>query len=468
MLFFSGQFLLFLAVTALACLLARSVRARVWVLLVASYVFYAAWDWRFLGLIALSTAVDYAAGLALSRTDAPGRRRACLAASVIVNLGVLGFFKYFGFFVESATALLAPLGVTASDRALGIVHPVGISYYTFQSMSNTIDVYRRQIDATPRIVDFALFVSFFPQLVAGPIVRAKSMLPQLQRRPRLDAVDFRAAFTLFLVGFVKKSCIADGVAPSVDALFADPTSFTVLSVWTGVLLYAVQIYCDFSGYTDMAIASARLLGYELTPNFRFPYFARNINEFWRRWHMSLSSWLRDYLYVGVGGMRGSHWVAQRSLMITMLLAGLWHGAAWNFVAWGALNGVAMVVHREWRRAVGPIVRDVPARRALSIAATFLFVCTGLIVFRAPDFEVAGVVARAFLTFQSSGAESIDARWLLLFAIVSLVHGLASRGVTARSVEALPDWAFALAFGAAAALALAFVPMRSEPFIYFQF
>ncbi|PYK08293.1 MAG: hypothetical protein DME65_14265, partial [Verrucomicrobia bacterium] len=327
----------------------RSNSARkVWLLL-CSYAFYAAWNWKFTFLVLGSTTVDYVVGQMLGRTEHPAWRRFWIATSVCVNLGVLAFFKYFNFFVSSASGFLAWLGLPASVNTLNIILPVGISFYTFHSMSYTIDVYRGKQRPISNFVDLSLFVSFFPPLVAGPIVRAVYFLPQLVSTKKFSNVDVRGAVMLFLAGLIKKACIADGVAPTVDRYFAHPADFTATSAWIGVLFYAIQIYCDFSGYTDMAIAAARLLGYQLPNNFQFPYFARNVSDFWRRWHISLSSWLRDYLYIPLGGNRGSRGFVYRNVMITMLLGGLWHGAAWTFVIWGALHGTALLIHREWTR-----------------------------------------------------------------------------------------------------------------------
>ncbi len=467
MLFTQPIFLAFFVVVfAGAWLLRSNAPRKVW-LLAASYVFYAGWDWRFLSLIAISTLVDYVAGLALERTQTAGTRRGWFVLSCVANLGILGFFKYYNFFIDSAAAFLHPLGVEIGDRALEIVLPVGVSFYTFQSMSYTFDIYRRRLEPTRSLLDFALFVAFFPQLVAGPIVRAARFLPQLRSLPRRSAVNFRGCLTLFLLGFIKKSCIADNVSPFVDPVFAEPGAYTALAVWIAVLFYAVQIYCDFSGYTDMAIACAGLLGYELGPNFNFPYFAASATEFWRRWHISLSSWLRDYLYIPLGGNRGSRLFTYRNLMLTMLLGGLWHGAAWTFVAWGALHGVALGLNREWQRRV-----HLPGwgatSRILGAAATFYFVCFAWIFFRAQSFADATTLARAYVLFDSGGSKTLDPALLAGFSVLAAVHFLYSRGWPQRWVESAPGWVFAAGYGGTAALALAFVPMRSDPFIYFQF
>jgi alginate O-acetyltransferase complex protein AlgI len=437
-------------------------RARKLWLLAASYFFYGAWDWRFLSLIVGSTALDYVVGLRLEGNDDERSRKRWIALSVVANLGLLGVFKYANFFLDSAIRLASALGFEASPHVLGIVLPVGISFYTFQTMSYSLDVYRRELRAVRDPLDFALFVTFFPQLVAGPIVRAIDFLPQLERVRVWRDVRVRACATLFLVGYVKKACIGDNVAELVDPYFKDPALYDALSAWIAVLFYAVQIYCDFSGYSDMAIATAGLFGYELRLNFDFPYFAASIRDFWRRWHMSLSSWLRDYLYIPLGGSRGSRLFQYRNLMLTMLLGGLWHGAGWNFVIWGALHGAALVAHREWER------RGLRMPAALGLVATFWWVLLAWIFFRAPSFDGALVTVRSFVLFQAEGARSFGVWPLVTFAALALVHALAARRWIERVTEPLPDWGYALLLGALVPLALAFTNAAVKPFIYFQF
>ena len=444
---------------------------KIW-LLAASYAFYAAWDWRFLALILFSTLVDYCVGLALGREERAERRRALLGVSLAANLGLLGYFKYAGFFVDSAEELLAVLGFAVNRSSLEIVLPVGISFYTFQTLSYTIDVYRRQLAPTRSLLDLALFVAFFPQLVAGPIVRAAHFLPQLGRAARWSAVRVRPMLGLFLVGFVKKACIADNVAPTVDAYFAAPEAYGSTAAWIAVLLFAIQIYCDFSGYSDMAIASAGLLGFDLGANFRHPYVAASPREFWQRWHISLSTWLRDYLYIPLGGNRVSTAVTYRNLMLTMVLGGLWHGAAWRFLFWGFLQGVALCVHRAWTRS--PLAASLPQVPGwLGIALTQGVVAFGWIFFRAPDWQTAWTTVRA-VAGQAPGAAAsaagaaFDPRWWLLIVAFALAHSIASRMPREGLWDRLPRPAFAVAYGGAFALAILFVQVETQPFIYFQF
>jgi alginate O-acetyltransferase complex protein AlgI len=447
----------------------RGARARKLWLLAASYTFYAAWDWRFLSLLLLSSAIAFGVGQRLHAAASERARRRWLAFDVAANLAILGTFKYCDFFLESAQQFLAALGLPASPHTLGLILPIGISFYTFHALSYALDVGRRTIAPADSFLDVALYLAFFPQLVAGPIVRASHFLPQLASPRRFAAVPVRACLVLFLAGFVKKAVLSDGVAPFVDHFFADPAAWSPLGAWTAVLGYAVQIYCDFSGYTDMAIACAGLLGYELPVNFRFPYLASNPAEFWRRWHVSLSSWLRDYLYIPLGGSRGSRAATWRNLMLTMLLGGLWHGAAWRFALWGGLHGLALIAHREWRRLAPPAPASLtPALRLLAVAATFASVSLAWIPFRAPDLATAGIALRACVLFESAGARSPGAVGLLAFAALASLHVWAYRGGPAHLLERLPATAFAPAYGAACALALAFVQARPAPFIYFQF
>ena len=439
-------------------------------LLLASYAFYAVWDWRFLILIFISTAVDFFAGAIMSRLSEKKWRRICLLASVGMNLTILGFFKYFDFFLSSVSGGLHLLGVDVGTRTLEIILPVGISFFTFQSMSYTIDIYRQKIPAIASFTDFALYVSFFPQLVAGPIVRAADFLPQLSQRRDLNTVRFRHFFLLFFIGFVKKAFLADSVAPFVDVVFEDPASYTVISVWIAVLLYAVQIYCDFSGYTDMAIAVAGMLGYELRANFNFPYLASSVTDFWRRWHISLSTWLKDYLYIPLGGSRGSLRITYRNLLITMLLGGLWHGAAWTFVCWGALHGLALTAHKEWQRRgwnqsfVGRIVCK------CGLIITLYWICITWIFFRATDFGEAWHLFQSFVFLTSNGEKVIAVELLYVVLFAGLAHWAGYRyGQRLEAgVQRLPEQAFAGAYGVAWVVTLLFLPLHYKPFIYFQF
>jgi alginate O-acetyltransferase complex protein AlgI len=322
------------------------------------------------------------------------RRRVALVGSLVVNLGILGFFKYFNFFIGSFEQLAASLGLGTTHWHLDVVLPVGLSFYTFQSMSYALDIYRRKMRAAEGFLDFALFVSFFPQLVAGPIERAAHLLPLITGGRRVALDQSLRGLYLILLGLFKKVAIANGVAGSVDSIYnsAQPASFG--DVTAATLLFAVQIYCDFSGYTDIARGSAKLLGIDLIENFKLPYFSTNPSEFWRRWHISLSTWLRDYLYISLGGNRGSRAQTYRNLMITMLLGGLWHGAAWNFVLWGFFHGAILCIHRVITGGREPTPnRWLPLKIALFFAVT----CYGWLLFRANSFEQVFAFSRTLLS-----------------------------------------------------------------------
>lgn len=344
MLFNSSVFFAFYAAFfPLYWLLHSHRRARTSLILVGSYVFYGAWDWRFLSLIVASTVVDFFCGLAMAdRSDSKTRKR-LLYLSLGVNLGALGIFKYYGFFVHSFVDFANALGWNPQPTTLSIVLPVGISFYTFQTLTYTIDIYRRELEPTKDFVSFAAFVAFFPQLVAGPIERAGSLLPQIIDTPKFDAAQARDGAMLILWGLFKKVLIADRVAVYVDTVYAGPEAFSPLQCAIATLMFSFQIYMDFSGYSDIARGLAKTLGIELVVNFRSPYFATSLRDFWHRWHISLSTWFRDYVYIPLGGSRNGEAETNRNLLLTFMLSGLWHGANYTFVFWGLLHGIGVVV-----------------------------------------------------------------------------------------------------------------------------
>jgi len=462
MLFTELRFIAFFALVFCVHWAVRSHRFRKSWLLLASYAFYAVWNWKFLSLILFSTALDFLVGIALSRTEGRRGRRLLLAASLVGNLGVLAIFKYLNFFIESAVDLAHLFGFEASHRTLAIVLPVGISFYTFQTLSYTIDVYRKRMPETRSLLDFALFVGFFPQLVAGPIVRASSFLPQLVEPRSFPRAEVRTWLTLFLVGFFKKACVSDNVALVVDDVFADPNTFATGARWLAGALYAVQIYCDFSGYTDMALATAGLLGYRLTVNFEFPYLRSSITEFWRAWHISLSTWFRDYLYVPLGGNRNGPFRTYRNLFVVFLLCGLWHGESWNFVVWGLYHGAFLVLERLW---LGGALARCP--KALAVLWTFAVVVVGWIFFRSADLSTAAAYLRGM--FVPTGGEAVASSgiWLALLGGLALLH-LATRRVGLDGLPRTPSWLYAIGYGIAVALVLPWVATDYQPFIYFQF
>ena len=381
MLFNSWQFLVFAAlVFPLYYALPHRWQNRM--LLAASYVFYGAWDYRFLALIALSTAVDYVAARGIASAADQRRRRVWLVLSLVTNLGLLGFFKYFNFFVASATDALAALGLDPGSLRLDIVLSVGISFYTFQTLSYTIDVYRGKLEPIRSLRDFALFVAYFPQLVAGPIERATRLLPQIVERRRLSIDMLHKGVWLITWGLFKKAVIANNLAIVVDRTFASGTGATGAEYLIAIYAFAFQIYCDFSGYSDIARGLAALMGIDLMVNFNHPYAATSPRDFWRRWHISLSTWLRDYLYIPLGGSRGTSARTYTALLLTMLLGGVWHGANWTFVVWGLYHGALLAAHRWISLDAGWRLPDTRATRIASRVVVFHLVCLGWLFFRA--------------------------------------------------------------------------------------
>lgn len=440
-------------------------------LLLASYLFYGFWDWRFLGLLWISTVTDYLVGRRMGNEDSAERRKHLLWVSMAVNLGILGFFKYFGFFTQSFAELAESVGWQVDAPTLSIVLPVGISFYTFQTMSYTIDVYRREMEPTDDWLSFAVFVAYFPQLVAGPIERARRLLPQFEKeRAPVGREQLASGLTLILIGLFKKVVIADALAPAVQTAFENAGTAGWLELMVGIYAFSLQIYGDFSGYSSIARGSSRLLGIELMVNFNQPYLSRNITAFWRTWHISLSTWLRDYLYIPLGGNRGTGLATQRNLMVTMLLGGLWHGAAWTFVVWGGLHGLYLAGHRVIRHRSpsqdtdAPRWRDVPA-----MVATFHLVAFSWIFFRADSFSQAADYVQGIATLRAGALPLVDGLLLALVLAAAVTLDLSQR--IGRRHEAILSWpAVVRGAGMAAMVAgvVLFSGQATVPFLYFQF
>ena len=463
MIFTSIEFIVFFLAVLLLRACCRTFGAEKWVLLVASYIFYGSWSLPCLGLLFAVSAVDYALGRAMGNTSASSTRRALLMASLVLNLGLLGFFKYTNFLLASGYSLLGLFGLPAAPPHWEILLPVGISFFTFQSMSYTIDVYRKELQPCTSFRDFLLFVSFFPQLVAGPIVRAADFLPQLFTRRRATVREVESGLALFGLGAIKKAVISDQISGHVDAVFAAPGTFDAPTLILAAVGYAIQIYCDFSGYTDMAIGAARIMGYEFLANFRMPYSALSIAEFWRRWHISLSTWLRDYLYIPLGGNRGSSAQTYRNLLITMLLGGLWHGAGWNFLIWGALHGIALAIQRAWSRT---FPRRLPA--PVGWVLTMAVVLIGWIFFRAQGGAAAWTYISKVVTW-SGGVRSLSPQIFAAIASLAIAH-LLSRKDGNWSLEIIEKSALVrtLVYAGMIFLLATLASSDSTPFIYFQF
>lgn len=473
MLFNSLDYVLFLGLAVVGYwLLLRADLLRLLFVFVASCLFYMAWHPGYIVLILGSTTLDYTAGRMIAASERPGARKAWLLASLIGNLGLLGTFKYFNFFAEAVHDGFSLAGVDVPTPYLDVLLPVGISFYTFQTLSYTIDVYRGRIEAEPNPIKFAFFVTYFPQLVAGPIVRASEFLPQLAHCPSLDRERASRGVFLIATGMVKKVAIADFLSVNlVDRVFGNPELYSGTEVVVALYAFTMQIYCDFSGYTDVARGSAMLMGIELPENFDRPYQSTNPAEFWRRWHMTLSSWLRDYLYFPLGGSRVSPARAYLNLWITMFLIGVWHGASWTFVLYGILQATAMVLHRYFHRLSGRRRDQVDPfpLRALKVFANLQFVVFSRILFRATGLDNAADVTLRLASGTSSVAQISLGVWLVL-GLTFGAHYLPREwfGRMEKGFVQLP----APAQGLAVALVWAGLSLvaTSEvvPYIYFQF
>lgn len=441
------------------------------VIIAASYVFYAFWSWRLMFLLLASVVLNWATGRLIERGRGTRLAHRALVAGVAINLAILGFFKYFGWFSEELNHIFRALGLGREIPLMEIVLPVGISFFTFQGISYVVDLYRGDLDRARPLVDVMFFISFFPHLVAGPIVRAASFLPQLERPPRPDRVFVGLGVMLILWGVAKKAVVAHWLAVSlVDKAFFDPTAYGTIDLALAVYGYAIQIYCDFSAYSDIAIGVAALLGYRFQRNFNQPYRAEAISDFWRRWHMSLSSWLRDYLYIPLGGNRGGSIFTYRNLLITMVLGGIWHGAAWKFVVWGALHGSALSIERlvsNWR---GPPDPCRPRwRRALRVLLVFHFVCFCWIFFRADDMARAAEVLMGLLDVTRPATLATP------FLASLIAFGLAIQFTPPDLIERLdaiyqrlPGWSVGALAGALLLVVELIGGDGTAPFIYFQF
>lgn len=447
--------------------LQRGVIKGKFVLLVASYVFYMSWDWRYAGLLLGSTVIDFLLGQQLDKQQVALQRKWLLIASLAMNLGILATFKYFNFFMDSSQSLFAMIGFEVTVPHSKFLLPVGVSFFTFQTMSYSIDVFRRKIEHEKSLLNFAVFVAFFPQLVAGPIVRAVDFLPQLQRPSRLATVEFHSALLLILQGLFKKIVIADLLAALlVDDVFSRPSEFGAVDQWLALYGYAFQIYNDFSGYSDIAIGSAALLGFKLPENFNRPYVAKDIREFWSRWHISLSTWLRDYLYIPLGGNRKGAWRTKFNLMLTMLLGGLWHGASMNFLLWGLYHGVLlMVAHRlDLRESASP--RQMPNWFRTTLC--FHLVLGGWLLFRVQSLSDLQLFATGMLSSWTTEIQA-SSMFLLILILAAAIHFSPRQTSESWRERISKSPSPVLGFVYAASLILFCATTTKTPsFIYFQF
>ena len=466
--------LLVIAVAGLAAVL-RARRIRLLFILCASYVFYAHWDVRFLPLIFGSSTIDYWLGKRIGHATSEIARKRWLWVTVVLNLGVLAIFKYLNFGIDTARSAIAALGYHPPEWSLAIALPVGISFFTFESMSYVIDVYRRELPPHDSYLEYLSFVAYFPHLVAGPIVRPRDLLPQLGGPPRWNTAEASEGVYLIGWGLLKKVAIGDYLALNlIDRVFDAPTQYSALECYTAVVAYAVQIYCDFSGYTDVAIGSALLLGVRFPLNFDAPYKADSIQQFWRRWHISLSTWLRDYLYIPLGGNRKGTGRTYFNLMLTMLLGGLWHGASWTFVVWGGLHGGALAINRYVasrggrRRAPGTGWRR-HAGHAGRVFFTFHFVCLTWVFFRAPTFDQARVVFSQLATL-TTFTPNLHWKVMAVLTLGLLTHYAPERWYQAckRGFVTAPAPAQGLVLCCVALLLREMISAEAVPFVYFQF
>lgn len=472
MLFFSFKFIFFFAIVFLLYWNLSKITYRKTVLLVASYVFYAAWDYRFLSLIIFSTVLDYMIGLRLGQEDCPRRRKYWVIVSLIGNLGVLFFFKYFNFFTESFSQFLSLFSVEVEPLYLNIILPLGISFYTFQTLSYTIDVYRRKIKPEKSLLNLAIFIGFFPQLTAGPIVRANEFLPQLTLTKRLQDVAWKGAVALFFIGMFKKVVVADNCAVYVDLVFSNPELYDVYSIVVVTFLFAIQMYCDFSGYSDMAIATAALMGFRFPVNFAWPFFSPNLALFWSRWHISLSSWFRDYVYSTIIGRRRNELIVSFSLMATFLLSGLWHGASWGFVIFGLMQGGAIFVFRMlklFKKRIG-ISRKKSSLFVviLSVLLTNIWFCLSALFFRASDIGVAVDMLAGVVSPNAKATLTLPSFIPLLIIILVAFHWFSLRFNLVEIANNAKRSVYGVVLGLYISIIIAATPTNETPFIYFQF
>jgi alginate O-acetyltransferase complex protein AlgI len=422
MVFTSFAFAKFLAVVLIGLWLMPTRALRQMLILVASAFFYAYWKPAYLLLLMTPSLIDYVCSIRIERSDSARVRRGWLLFSLITNLGLLAYFKYTNFLLDNVGALLG-----WQVPHLDILLPVGISFYTFKTLSYTIDVYRREIPACRSLWQYAMFVTYFPELVAGPIVRASVFLPQMTRSLRPSLARAMVGSQVALLGVTKKLLIADRLALIVDPVFANPAYFSPFTVSSAVVAYSLQIYCDFSGYSDIAIGVSKIIGFDLPENFNMPYIATSLTDFWRRWHMTLSGWLRDYLYIPLGGNRYGRWKTYRNLMLTMLLGGLWHGASWNFVFWGFLHGTGLAVNHWWTRdrgSTGGRKAVVPQGKVVLLvkwATTYVFVCLAWVFFRSRNFSTSLLIVRKLFWLDTSGANFFYSPLFMLVPVVVIGH-----------------------------------------------
>ncbi len=478
MLFNSLEFALFLPIVFIIYwfVLNKSTKAQNLFLLIVSYIFYGWWDWRFLSLIFISTIVDYSVAYFLGRTESKQRRRLLLVISIVMNLGFLGFFKYYNFFLDSFVDAFSIFGLNINHSSLKIILPVGISFYTFQTMSYTIDVYKKKLEASNDIIAFFAYVSFFPQLVAGPIERATNLLPQFFKIRNFSFEMGKDGLRQILWGLVKKMVIADNCATATNYIFSNHQNLPGSMLVLGAVFFAFQIYGDFSGYSDIAVGTAKLFGFNLMTNFRMPYFSRDIAEFWRRWHISLSTWFRDYVYIPLGGSKGTTYSKIRNVFIVFLVSGFWHGANLTFLVWGGLNAIYFLplLLREKNRKNLDEVADgkiFPSIMEFSqILFTFFLVCIGWVFFRADNvkqayYYISGIFSRSLFEIPFINIERLEVIIILIvLIIIEWLNRSKTHVLQDLKFNRLGRWSIYLTLS----LLIIINSQNTDTFIYFQF
>ena len=467
MLFHSFAFFVFFCVTFGGYWALRTHEYRMAWLVSASIIFYAAWNPWFVLLIAFTAGVDYFFALQIERSATLSHRRAWLIASLAISLSLLAFFKYANFLTASSTGLLGLLSIHVQLPVLKLLLPLGISFYTFETISYVVDVYRGRIPAERRPLHYALYIMFFPHLIAGPIVRPHQFLPQVRAIKHFDWARLQLGVQLFLRGLFKKAVLADRLTFVIDPIFQNPATFSSATIWIAAAGYATQVYCDFSGYTDMALGCAHALGFKLPQNFNRPYLSASITEFWRRWHITLSSWVRDYIYISMGGSRGPKWKTYRNLIVTMAALGLWHGAGWTYLVFGIYHGVMLSLERIFPY---PAWSNFGVARTVRVIWTLLLLFVGVIIFRSTSLATAGIMlGRMF--YPVSGAALPTSLLLIAAAIIGCIlagHLIGSLRITRNFSQSIPAPILGIGFAVFFLLIQLLIPENAKPFIYFQF
>ncbi|HTO08885.1 MAG TPA: MBOAT family O-acyltransferase [Myxococcota bacterium] len=460
--FNSFEFALFFAVLVGLLPFFPRGKPRTGLLLVASYIFYGSWNWGFLLLLWLTTLLDFGFGLAISATEVQWKRRAYLWTSIFANLGFLFYFKYGNFFLDNVAFVS---GIDPEPYYLKIVIPLGISFYTFHTMTYTIDVYRRRVETCRSLLDFALYVAFFPQLLAGPILRAGHFIPQLARTEPVRDDELLSGLELFCLGLFKKVVVADNMATLADRVFSDPTHFGAAAILLGTIAFWIQIYCDFSGYSTMARGLGRWLGFEIPQNFDYPLLQTNPQTYRHAWHMTLGQWFTDYVYKPLGGSRAGDLRMLRNIMITWTLTGLWHGASWHFVLWGLYNGVTLCVYSLWKKHAPWHLPEYPGKKLVSWLAQVALLLPSVALFRTGDMHGFGQLALRVLSWESG--RSVALEWPLAIALLAGVHVLCYFHYKEDLLQRL-RWPARIGLVSSAAALTALLAATGRPFIYFQF